>query len=89
METIWNLALELAERGVAPDAAIRFGIRRLCAERLRDEQARGETAAAFAGRMRQGPVAPVPEKANEQHYEAPAELFRLALGPRLKYSCCL
>ena len=89
METIWDLALELAERGVAPDAAIRFGIRRLCAERLTEERQRGESPEAFACRMRQGPVAPVPEKANEQHYEAPAELFRLALGPRLKYSCCL
>ena len=89
MDRIWSLAMELAERGIAPDAAIRFGIRRLCAQRLEEESARGESAATFADRMRQGPVAPVPEKANEQHYEAPAELFRLALGPRLKYSCCL
>src|SRR5690606_20371392 len=42
----------------------------------------------FARRMRQGPVAPVPEKANEQHYELPPAFFRSALGPRLKYSCC-
>jgi len=89
MEKFWTLAMDLAERGVVPDAAIRFGIRRLCAERLREERERVESAAEFAGRMREGPVAPVPEKANEQHYEAPAELFRLALGPRLKYSCCL
>ncbi|MEZ5364272.1 MAG: cyclopropane-fatty-acyl-phospholipid synthase family protein [Bryobacterales bacterium] len=89
MERIWTLAMNLAERGIAPDAAIRFGIRTLCAQRLEEEQARGESSAAFAERMRGGPVAPVPEKANEQHYEAPPELFRLALGPRLKYSCCL
>jgi cyclopropane-fatty-acyl-phospholipid synthase len=89
MDKAWSLAMELAERGIAPDAAIRYGIRRLCAQRLEDERARGESGAAFAERMRRGPVAPVPEKANEQHYEAPPELFRLALGPRLKYSCCL
>jgi len=30
-----------------------------------------------------------PAKPNEQHYEEPAELFELVLGPRLKYSSCL
>ena len=35
-----------------------------------------------------GPLAVLPEKANEQHYEVPARLFELTLGPRLKYSCC-
>ncbi|MEZ6066914.1 MAG: cyclopropane-fatty-acyl-phospholipid synthase family protein [Planctomycetaceae bacterium] len=30
----------------------------------------------------------MPERANEQHYEVPAEFFRAVLGPRLKYSCC-
>src|ERR1044072_5146052 len=25
--------------------------------------------------------------ANQQHYEVPAEFFRLVLGPHLKYSC--
>ncbi|MCB1019525.1 MAG: class I SAM-dependent methyltransferase [Acidobacteria bacterium] len=88
MESMWTLAMELAERGIAPDAAIRFGIRQLCGQRLREEGSRGESTAKFAERMRLGPVAPVPEKANEQHYEAPPELFRLALGPRMKYSCC-
>ncbi len=38
--------------------------------------------------MRLAPVAPVPEKANQQHYEVPAAFFELILGPRLKYSCC-
>ncbi len=37
--------------------------------------------------MKNGPIAPVPETANEQHYEAPPEFFARALGPRLKYSC--
>ena len=30
----------------------------------------------------------VPEKANEQHYEVPAEFFQFVLGRRRKYSCC-
>jgi cyclopropane-fatty-acyl-phospholipid synthase len=39
--------------------------------------------------MRSGPIAEVPEKANEQHYELPAEFLGLILGPRRKYSGCL
>ncbi len=38
--------------------------------------------------IRSGPVAPVPDAANEQHYELPTAFMRLALGPRMKYSCC-
>jgi cyclopropane-fatty-acyl-phospholipid synthase len=30
----------------------------------------------------------VPERANEQHYEVPAEFFAMVLGPRRKYSSC-
>jgi cyclopropane-fatty-acyl-phospholipid synthase len=40
-------------------------------------------------RMSAGPIAELPEKANEQHYELPAEFMELLLGPRLKYSGCL
>jgi cyclopropane-fatty-acyl-phospholipid synthase len=36
--------------------------------------------------MRKSPVALVPEKANEQHYEVPPAFFLLTLGPHLKYS---
>ena len=35
------------------------------------------------------PIALVPDKANEQHYEVPAEFFALVLGPHRKYSSCL
>ncbi|MFG0336029.1 MAG: SAM-dependent methyltransferase, partial [Maioricimonas sp. JB049] len=34
------------------------------------------------------PIAPDSERANEQHYDVPAEFFALALGPHHKYSCC-
>src|ERR1700735_2430599 len=40
-------------------------------------------------RMRSGPLAESVGRANEQHYELPAEFFELFLGPRLKYSCAL
>jgi cyclopropane-fatty-acyl-phospholipid synthase len=88
MDSIWRVALRAAERGFVPDRFIRRGIRRLCAERLRVQASNGPTAAEFAESMRSGPVAPVPEKANQQHYEVPAALFEAVLGSRLKYSCC-
>lgn len=87
-EMLWQSALTLAEKGYVPDAWIRGAIRRLCAERLEEESAAGVSPAEFADLMRAGPVAPVPAKANEQHYEVPPAFFLATLGPRLKYSCC-
>lgn len=83
-------AIALVESGVVPDALTRAGIRRLCAERLAAEAAGGEERRqAFMDSLSRGPVAPLPEKANEQHYELPPDFMRLALGPRMKYSCAL
>lgn len=42
----------------------------------------------FITRLRDSPVAIETEKANEQHYEVPTELFLTILGKRLKYSGC-
>lgn len=82
-----------AERGMLPDALLRLGIRRLCAQRLAEERAGGPDAEAerFARRMedlRQSPVALHTDAANAQHYELPAAFFEHCLGPRRKYSCC-
>jgi len=87
-------ATSLAERGLLPDALIRFGIRRLCARRLREECA-GDAAAvadrvrARIAELRSSPLAILTEAANEQHYELPPRFFELCLGRRLKYSSCL
>ncbi|MGD2113699.1 MAG: cyclopropane-fatty-acyl-phospholipid synthase family protein [Acidobacteriota bacterium] len=86
--------LELAERGTLPDAAIRLGIRRLIAERLAEVSAGGpeeqhERFEALVAELRRAPVAVATGAANDQHYEVPAELFRLTLGEHLKYSACL
>jgi cyclopropane-fatty-acyl-phospholipid synthase len=43
---------------------------------------------SFIEQMNRGPVALVPEKANEQHYEVPAAFFAKVLGARRKYSAC-
>lgn len=86
--------ISAVERGYVPDPITRFAIRRLCKERLRDMQgARAEqtlaTQRAFIDSMGTAPIAPLPAKANEQHYELPAEFFAAVLGPHRKYSCCL
>jgi cyclopropane-fatty-acyl-phospholipid synthase len=85
--------LGLAERGRIPDALLRQGIRRLCAQRLREEMAGGleQQAARFAQRielLRHSPVAIHTDAANAQHYELPPAFFELCLGKRLKYSGC-
>ncbi len=82
----------LAERGLLPDALLRYGIRRQCADRLRQEQNGGLDAQAerFHQRieqLRRSPVAIHTEAANAQHYELPPAFFKLCLGKRLKYSC--
>lgn len=86
--------IELAERGWLPDWAIRIGIRRLLSRRRLGTPGGGAEShrsyiSDFVQQLRQSPLAVSTDKANDQHYEVPAEFFRLVLGPRLKYSCCL
>jgi cyclopropane-fatty-acyl-phospholipid synthase len=92
-EAAADAAIGLAERGWVPDRILRSAIRALCAQRLRDVappdgQIDHEALKDFIDALRDEDVAPVPGKANDQHYEVPAELFRLMLGPQMKYSCC-
>lgn len=93
MMSIITIGVEAVERGLVPDTLTRIAIRRLCSGRLReltggDSGARESARAGFLESMRSGPIALVPEKANEQHYEVPPEFFAAVLGPRRKYSCC-
>ncbi len=86
--------IELAERGILPDWLIRIGIRRLAAQRYRIEAERdiesfSRHSDALRNELSQSPIALHCDDANDQHYEVPAEFFRVVLGPRLKYSCCL
>jgi cyclopropane-fatty-acyl-phospholipid synthase len=77
----------LLDSGMVPDQAIRAGIRRLCAARLREERAsNGENKKRLIEQMRQGPIAIATDAANQQHYEVPARFFELVLGPHRKYS---
>jgi len=80
-----SLGIDLAERGLVPLPGLRWGVRRLLGHRL-DDARRGPAVEAFADELRSSPVALVPEKANEQHYELPPAFFETVLGPYLKYS---
>jgi cyclopropane-fatty-acyl-phospholipid synthase len=86
-------ALHWVEQGRVPDRLVRLGIHRLLKERLAelhdgDVAATAALAEEFVGAMRHAPIAPLPEKANEQHYELPAAFFGAVLGPHRKYSSC-
>lgn len=85
-------SISLVERGLVPDPLIRAGIRRLCAARLvaigaDDAEISALRTTGFVDAMASAPVAPLPELANQQHYEVPAEFFAQVLGPQRKYSC--
>ena len=88
-----STVIGLVERGYVPDSVVRAGIR----DRLRktlaglpggDCEAAIAHKKAFVAMMDASPIAEVPDRANEQHYEVPAAFFDAVLGPRRKYSCC-
>jgi cyclopropane-fatty-acyl-phospholipid synthase len=88
-----RLALDWVEQGYVPDAVTRRGIRRLLEQRLAelapgDGEAAARRTEGFVLDMDTSDVALLPELANAQHYEVPAEFFALALGPNRKYSSC-
>ena len=86
-------AMRWTEMGLVPDSAIRAGIRRLLVKRLAEINATDIAASSadlnqFVEGMCVSEIAPVPELANEQHYEVPAEFFTHVLGQNRKYSAC-
>lgn len=92
--TITQKLIEWTERGLLPDPVIRYGIRRLAQQRLdtlplKNPKARDQYLESFINDLKSSPIALVPEKANEQHYEIPPQFFELVLGRHRKYSGCL
>ena len=86
-----TLLIKLAEKGLLPDSLIRLGIKRLCSQRLEattgsSEELMQKEHSDWVDFLKESPIALVPEKANEQHYEVPPKLFELVLGSQLKYS---
>ncbi len=85
--------INMAERGWVPDALLRAGIRSRLGDTLRqlpvgDCEAAADARRDFLAMLRDSPIAALPQRANEQHYEVPAAFFDLVLGPRRKYSAC-
>jgi len=93
MSAVTARAVSWTESGLLPDPVIRAGIRRLL-ESKRKEIHSGDVEYAanalnrFVAMMNESPIALVPDVANEQHYEVPAEFFAHVMGDHLKYSCC-
>lgn len=88
--TFASFLIGQAERGRIPDGAIRAGVRAVVASRVRHERnASSEERDRFWAEAWDGPIALVPDLANQQHYEIPAGFFDIVLGPHLKYSCSL
>lgn len=88
-----SLGIDWAERGLVPDAAVRWGIRRLLRRRLQQQdlgecEYNREAQRTFKLQLRESPLAIEQPAANMQHYEVPSVFYERILGPRLKYSCC-
>ena len=70
-----NTLIKMAENGKLPDFMVEIGIKSLCNQRLkwRDslslEQLQ-EHHQNWVDKLKNSPIALVPEKANEQHYES-------------------
>ena len=93
MSAVTTRAVSWTESGLVPDSVIRTGIRRLLESKRKEIRAGDVEFAAttvdeFVAMMNASPIALVPDVANEQHYEVPAEFFAEVMGKHLKYSCC-
>ena len=87
------VAIRWVEQGYVPDRVVRVGIRRLLKARVlelesADTESTSDQTREFLATMRGAELAPLPEKANEQHYEVPAAFFGTVLGKNRKYSSC-
>jgi len=83
----------LLTRDVIPDPMIRFGIRQLLRQRIREEstgdvESQQDRLRLLIDGLRESPIAIETAAANEQHYEVPTRFYQLCLGPHLKYSSC-
>ncbi len=86
-------AINIAEQGLLPDGVVRYGIRKLLKQRLKDEFAhdveqQNKRYRELLEHLRQSPIAIETDSANEQHYEVPPAFFQYTLGKHLKYSSC-
>jgi cyclopropane-fatty-acyl-phospholipid synthase len=83
--------IALAEKGRLPDAVVKYGIRRLLLQRIRELPADPsyqlqKYTIDMIQDLKRSPIALETKAANQQHYEVPAQFFKLSLGKHLKYS---
>ena len=88
-----SLLIMLAEKKLIPDFMIRRGIRILLKKRIQslvsnNPEKNIQDKIQFIENMNFSSIAEVPELANEQHYEIPAEFYNYCLGKHKKYSSC-
>ena len=83
--------IDAMEKGWLPDVAIRYGIRKLCRERIfslmqpninLDEK----MMKRYVDLLKKSDLAVHTQEANDQHYELPPAFFSLVLGKNKKYS---
>jgi len=86
----------LLKRDLVPDSVLRWRVRRglhgLVSGMDReatDYELRAKIESDFVSEIRESEIAVCQAEANEQHYEVPADFFKIVLGPKLKYSCAL
>jgi len=88
--TFTALMTRAVERLPLPDGVTLAGISHLVGRTgLRMDATGGRNQFLCAQAMMRHAIAEHTADANAQHYEIPAEFFRVVLGPRRKYSCCL
>ena len=88
-----SFLITLAEKKLIPDFLIRQGIRILLKKRIQslvsnNSEKNIQNKIQFIGEMNLSSIAEVPELANKQHYEIPAEFYNYSLGKHKKYSSC-
>merc|ERR1719348_8666 len=86
----------LLARGWLPDFVLRWKVRKALSElaeqideESKDYEKKAKIESDFVEEIKTLPIAIHQGEANDQHYEVPAEFYRIVLGPRLKYSSCL
>ena len=90
---VMPLAFPLVRHNLVPDFLLRLGVRMVCREVLRRQEARplqqqvADKAAYVADLRSRGVLAVATADANKQHYEVPAAFFELVMGKHKKYSC--
>ena len=93
MKQILKKTQFLLNKGLIPDPLIRFGIRGLLKEKLKEEKILEEKFGRerfmrLIDELKKSPIAVKTKDANRQHYELPTEFFKHILGKYMKYSGC-